>query len=134
MRAIICLLVLFIFIDADNARGDDMEKATFAGGCFWCMEQPFEELNGVEDVVSGYTGGKVTDPTYEEVCSGRTGHYEAVQVTFDPLIISYSDLLNVFWKQIDPTDPLGQFADKGSQYKAAVFYHDEEQKRLSIEK
>jgi len=128
---IFCLLVLLIYSDGDLAWGDDIEKATFAGGCFWCMEAPFEELNGVMDVVLGYTGGVSKDPTYEEVCSGRTGHYEAVRVKFDLSQISYSGLLNVFWRQIDPTDPLGQFVDKGSQYKTAIFYHDEKQKALA---
>jgi len=107
------------------------EKATFAGGCFWCMEYPFEKLDGVLEVVSGYTGGHTESPTYEEVCSGRTGHAEAVQITFDPSKVSYKELLDVFWKQINPTDPDGQFVDRGSAYRAAIFYHNEEQKRLS---
>ncbi len=119
----------------DNSNNDKatFEKATFAGGCFWCMEEPFEKLNGVVEVMSGYTGGHKDDPTYEEVCSGATGHLEAIQITYDPLKISYEQLLAVFWRQIDPTDPYGQFADKGSQYKTAIFYHNEEQKRLAEE-
>lgn len=108
-----------------------LEKATFAGGCFWCMEEPFEELDGVRAVTSGYTGGQKSDPTYEEVSSGRTGHLEAVEIIYDPSQISYAELLDVFWRNIDPTDPTGQFADKGSQYRSAIFYHDEEQKRLA---
>ncbi len=107
------------------------KKATFAGGCFWCMEPPFEKLDGVIEVVSGYTGGHKKDPTYEEVCSGSTGHAEAIQILYDPAKVSYEELLEVFWRQINPTDPGGQFADRGSQYRTAVFYHDEEQKRLA---
>lgn len=106
-------------------------KATFAGGCFWCMQPPFRMLDGVADVVSGYAGGKMENPTYEAVSTGTTGYLESVQVTYDPEKISYETLLDVFWKQIDPTDPQGQFADKGSQYKTAIFYHDDEQKRLA---
>ena len=106
-------------------------EATFAGGCFWCMEYPFEKLDGVIDVVSGYTGGHKANPSYRQVTSGRTGHYEAVKITYDPEKITYSELLDVFWRQIDPTDAGGQFVDKGSQYLTAIFYHDEEQKRLA---
>lgn len=105
--------------------------ATFAGGCFWCMEPPFEKLTGVADVISGYTGGTVAHPTYEQVCTGKTGHYEAIQVSFDSATISYEQLLDVFWRQIDPTDPQGQFADQGSQYRTAIFYHDQHQKILA---
>ena len=106
-------------------------KATFAGGCFWCMEKPFEELTGVLDVTSGYTGGNVDNPTYEEVSAGGTGHIEAVEIRFDPSQISYEDLLNVFWRQIDPTDPGGQFVDRGDQYESVIFYHNQEQKKLA---
>ncbi len=109
----------------------EFEKATFAGGCFWCMEPPFKGLEGVVDVVPGYTGGDVEDPTYEEVSTGETGHYEAVQVTYDPEEITYNDLLEVYWRNIDPTDEGGQFADRGSQYRTAIFYHNEDQKRLA---
>ncbi len=106
-------------------------KATFAGGCFWCMQPPFRNLEGVTEVVSGYAGGQKANPSYEEVSSGTTGHLELVQVTYDPGKITYEKLLDLFWQQIDPTDPYGQFADKGSQYHTAIFYHDEEQKRLA---
>lgn len=109
------------------------EQATFAGGCFWCMEPPFEILEGVINVVSGYAGGSTENPTYEEVTSGRTGHVETVQITYDPSKISYSELLDVFWQQIDPTDPYGQFTDKGGQYRTLIFYHSEEQRRLAEE-
>jgi peptide methionine sulfoxide reductase msrA/msrB len=105
--------------------------ATFAGGCFWCTESDLEKVPGVLKVVSGYTGGFKENPTYEEVCSGRTGHLEAVQVYYDPDRVTYEQLLDVFWRHIDPTDEGGQFVDRGSQYRSAVFYHDEEQKRLA---
>ncbi|MGE5279242.1 MAG: peptide-methionine (S)-S-oxide reductase MsrA [Deltaproteobacteria bacterium] len=108
-----------------------VKRATFAGGCFWCMEGPFAALDGVTQVVSGYAGGTRKDPTYEEVCAGTTGHREAVQVVYDPDAVTYQALLDVFWRQIDPTDPDGQFADRGPQYRTAVFYHDEEQRRLA---
>jgi peptide methionine sulfoxide reductase msrA/msrB len=105
------------------------EKATFAGGCFWCMEPPFEELEGAQEIVAGYTGGNGQDPTYEDYA--RKGHIEAIQIIYDPSKISYSQLLDVFWRQIDPTDPGGQFADRGPQYRSAIFYHNEEQERLA---
>jgi len=105
------------------------ELATFAGGCFWCMIAPFEEVPGVEKVVSGYTGGCKENPTYKEVCSGKTGHYEAVQVSFDPQTCPYEKLLDVFWRQIDPTDKGGQFHDRGTSYLTAIFYHTEDQKQ-----
>lgn len=104
------------------------QLATFAGGCFWCMVSPFEEMPGIIKVVSGYTGGHTENPTYEEVCSGTTGHYEAVQITFDPEVFPYEDLLDLYWRQIDPTDPDGQFNDRGSSYRTAIFYHTEEQR------
>jgi len=108
-----------------------LERATFAGGCFWCLEADFEKIDGVVQVVSGYTGGRTEDPTYEAVCSGRTGHVEAVQVVYDPQKVSYEDLLEVFWRHIDPTDDGGQFVDRGSQYRTAIFYHDEGQRRMA---
>jgi peptide methionine sulfoxide reductase msrA/msrB len=104
------------------------EVATFAGGCFWCMVAPFDRIPGVVKVVSGYTGGHKENPTYEEVCSKRTGHREAVQITFDPQKITYEELLEIYWRQIDPTDPEGQFFDRGEPYQTAIFYHNEEQK------
>lgn len=107
------------------------EKATFAGGCFWCMVKPFDELPGIETVISGYTGGTVAYPTYQEVCSGTTGHYEAVQITFDPAIFSYRELLELFWQQIDPTDAGGQFYDRGQSYQTAIFYQNEEQRKMA---
>jgi methionine-S-sulfoxide reductase len=105
------------------------ELATFAGGCFWCMVAPFYQLPGVEEIVSGYTGGHTENPTYEEVCTKKTGHYEAVQIKFDPGQVSYEELLEVYWRQIDPTDPGGQFADRGESYNTAIFYHNDTQKQ-----
>ena len=119
------------FNQAKKNQNTGIEKATFAGGCFWCMEPPFEKLDGVKNVVSGYSGGEKKNPTYEEVSYGVTGHVEAIQVLYDPKKISYSKLLEVFWKQIDPTDTEGQFVDRGSQYKTAIFYHNDEQKLLA---
>lgn len=116
----------------DMIREDAMiRKATFAGGCFWCIEADLEKLPGVAKVISGYTGGNKESPTYEEVSSGTTGHVEAVQVYYDPSKINYEELLDFFWKHVDPTDPGGQFVDRGPQYRSAIFYHDEEQKRLA---
>lgn len=105
-----------------------MEKATFAGGCFWCMVKPFHKYEGVERVVSGYTGGHVDNPTYQQVCSETTGHLEAIEVTFDPNVISYEELLTIYWRQIDPTDGGGQFNDRGESYRPAIFYHSEAQR------
>ena len=106
-------------------------KATFAGGCFWCMEPPYDKLDGVISTTSGYTGGQKKNPTYEEVSSGRTGHAEAVEVVYDPKKIGYEKLLEVFWRNVDPTVKDQQFCDVGSQYRTGIFYHDEEQKRLA---
>ena len=106
--------------------------ATFAGGCFWCMEQPFDVLDGVVATISGYTGGKVKNPSYEDVSSGRTGHAESVQVVYDPRKVTYEQLLDVYWHNIDPTTPDRQFCDAGTQYRSAIFYNDEEQKRLAV--
>lgn len=110
---------------------NELKKATFAGGCFWCMVEPFDERPGIHRVVSGYTGGTVPSPTYEQVCSNTTGHVEAVQITYDPNIVSYEELVDIYWRQIDPTDPYGQFHDRGDSYKTAIFYHDEEQKKIA---
>ncbi|MCF8084742.1 MAG: peptide-methionine (R)-S-oxide reductase MsrB [Deltaproteobacteria bacterium] len=109
----------------------ELGKATFAGGCFWCVEADFEKVEGVKEVVSGYTGGDKADPNYEEVSAGNTGHLEAVQVIYDPQKVSYETLLDIFWRHVDPTDPGGQFVDRGSQYRTAIFYHNEEQKRVA---
>ncbi|TWT87734.1 Peptide methionine sulfoxide reductase MsrA [Pseudobythopirellula maris] len=118
---------------ADNTPISDSptSQATFGGGCFWCTEAVFEQLKGVQDVVSGYTGGKSIKPTYEEVCSGLSGHAEVVRITYDPGAISYSDLLEVFFKTHDPTTLNRQGADRGTQYRSVVYYHDDEQKRTA---
>lgn len=110
---------------------ENVKTATLAGGCFWCMEPPFEKLDGILDVKAGYAEGTVANPTYEEVSSGTTGHYEAIQLLYDSSKLSYEKILDVFWRQIDPTDSGGSFVDRGSQYKTAVFYHDEEQKKIA---
>ena len=107
------------------------ETATLAGGCFWCMQPPFDKLKGVIKTTAGYTGGHTKNPSYEEVCGGDTGHLEAVEVVYDPAQISYEQVLDAFWRSIDPTDPGGQFADRGEQYKTAIFYHDDAQKRVA---
>ena len=115
------------------AEGSRLAKATFAGGCFWCMEHPFDSLEGVVSVTSGYTGGTKKNPTYREVSTGATGHAESVQIKYDPSKIGYRKLLEVFWHNIDPTTPNRQFCDVGAQYRPAIFYHDEEQKRFAEE-
>ncbi len=117
--------------DEDTSRG--LQKATFAGGCFWCMQPPYDKLEGVVTTRVGYTGGHVKNPTYEEVCSGATGHAEAVEILYDPSRISYRALLEVFWHNIDPVAVNRQFADRGTQYRTAIFYHNEEQQRLALE-
>lgn len=116
------------------SSGDNKtELATFAGGCFWCMVSPFEELPGILKVTSGYTGGHTANPTYEEVCSHTTGHTEAVQIEFDPSLFGYEELVELFWQQIDPTDAGGQFHDRGDSYRTAIFYHNEEQRLVAEE-
>ena len=109
------------------------ETATFAGGCFWCMEPPFDKLKGVRSTTSGYIGGRLKNPTYDAVSRGGTGHAEAVQIVFEPEKISYTQLLEVFWRNIDPTTPDRQFCDRGTQYRSAIFYHSETQKQLAQE-
>jgi peptide-methionine (S)-S-oxide reductase len=110
-----------------------LEKATFAGGCFWCMEHPFDQIPGVVSVTVGYTGGQKKNPTYEEVSAGGTGHAESVQIIYDPAKVSYEKLLSVFWHNIDPTVRDRQFCDSGHQYRSAIFYHNEEQHRLALQ-
>lgn len=116
-------------INTDTPEG--YARATFAGGCFWCMEPPYDKLDGVISTVSGYAGGHVVDPSYRSVTTGRTGHTEVVQVTYDPNVISYEKLLEVFWVNIDPTTPNRQFCDVGNQYRTAIFSHDNEQQQLA---
>ena len=119
---------------AINERGDEpgeLSTATFAGGCFWCMEQPFDNIPGVASTISGYTGGQVEDPTYAQVSGGNTGHLEAMQVTYNPDQVSYPTLLETFWHNIDPLDNRGQFCDKGTQYRSAIFYETSEQREAA---
>lgn len=136
----VCLVLAVLLFMGGYASGDkkgvikmsgNIETAIFAGGCFWCMETPYEKLPGVSKAISGYTGGREVHPGYEEVASGSTGHVEAVQIYYDPAIISYEDLLEVFWRNIDPTDAGGQFVDRGKQYTTAVFYQNEGQKQVA---
>jgi len=137
MRYVLLLISLFLFYPAMAATSDPpmpqshVEQATFAGGCFWCMQQPFDKLKGVISTKAGYTGGEKTQPTYNEVSAGGTGHAESVQIEFDPSKISYQQLLDVFWRQINPTDAGGQFVDRGDQYLTVIFYHNEKQRQLA---
>jgi len=127
-----CVLAGVAYADTmgtDALNTDRFETATFVGGCFWCMQSPFDKLEGVVSTTVGYTGGQKPNPSYEEVSAGGTGHAEAIQVVFDPARLSYETLLDVFWRQIDPTDAGGQFADRDNQYRSAIFYHDEDQKQ-----
>ncbi|HVN95781.1 MAG TPA: peptide-methionine (S)-S-oxide reductase MsrA [Syntrophorhabdaceae bacterium] len=127
-------LVLASVCGATGAQGaGTLEKATFAGGCFWCMEPAFDHLQGVVSVTVGYTGGSKKDPTYEEVSSGSTGHAESIEIIYDPSKTSYKKLLDVFWHNVDPTVSNQQFCDVGNQYRSAIFYHNEEQKKLAEE-
>jgi peptide-methionine (S)-S-oxide reductase len=136
-----CLFLLagLLVTGSGGARGADrstagrtLEKATFAGGCFWCMEHPFDELTGVVSVTSGYTGGTKLNPTYEEVSAGGTGHAESVQIVYDPAKIGYEKLLQVYWHNIDPTVRDRQFCDGGHQYRSAIFFHNETQRQLAM--
>jgi len=129
-------MISFACADKNEKKHSDtyagkLEKATFAGGCFWCMEPPFEKLDGVKEVISGYTGGQKPNPTYEEVSAGGTGHAEAIQILYDPSKVRYAELLEVFWRQIDPTDSGGQFVDRGKQYRSVIYYHNDEQRGLA---
>jgi peptide-methionine (S)-S-oxide reductase len=131
MRAMIASLLCIAALGVADAQ--EQARATFAGGCFWCMEPPFDKLDGVVSTTSGYTGGRTADPTYEQVSAGRTGHAEAVEVVYNPRKVTYSQLLDVFWRNIDPLTANAQFCDAGSQYRAAIFVHDETQRRLAEE-
>lgn len=127
----VMIAILLFNLSIAVVKGAKAEKATFAGGCFWCLEAEYEKYGGIIDVISGYTGGEVENPGYRLVSAGNTGHLEAVEITFDPEKISYEILLELFFKQIDPTDDGGQFVDRGSQYRTAIFYHSKEQKLLA---
>ena len=113
-------------------KKESLETAIFAGGCFWCMVQPFDTLPGIKKVRSGYTGGYVANPTYEEVCQGNTGHTEAVQITFDPQVITYEQLIDIYWQVTDPTDAMGQFQDRGDNYRPVIFYASEAQRQIAV--
>jgi peptide-methionine (S)-S-oxide reductase len=125
------VLVAAVSMALEAAQKDELARATFAGGCFWCMEPPFDKLVGVVSTTSGYAGGHVERPTYEQVAGGGTGHAEVVQIVYDPARISYERLLEVFWVNVDPLDGGGQFCDRGDQYRTGIFYHSEDQKRLA---
>jgi len=130
--ALVAIGLIFSAVAMSGPSVVERQEAVFGGGCFWCMEPPFEQLAGVIDVKAGYSGGDGVDPTYQEVSSGQTDHIEAVRVVYDPSLISYEELLDTYWRYIDPTDPGGQFADRGNHYKTAIFY-DSEEKRLVAE-
>ena len=129
MRAMIAGLLCLAAVGAADAQ--ELAKATFAGGCFWCMEPPFDALDGVVSTTSGYTGGHTANPTYEQVSAGKTGHAEAVEIVYDPRKVTYARLLEVFWRNIDPLTANAQFCDTGSQYRAVIFVHDATQRRLA---
>jgi len=132
--SILSIALMGILTSCGNIKKEKpmvIEEATFAGGCFWCMEHPFEKENGVKSVISGYTGGQQKNPTYQEVSSGESGHLEAIQIRYDSTKINYQDLLDIFIRQINPTDSGGQFADRGPQYRSAIFYHNEQQKQAT---
>ena len=141
MTIAVLMLLFFIYYPAlstDNKMGENMkeqpqktETAVFAGGCFWCTESDFEKVDGVLETISGYTGGHVENPTYKQVSSGGTGHVEAIKVIYDPSKITYEELLDVFWRHVNPTDPGGQFVDRGSQYRSVIFYADKKQRELA---
>jgi peptide methionine sulfoxide reductase msrA/msrB len=133
LAASLVFLSLLFVGEVGAASTSYIEKATFAGGCFWCMTPPFEKIDGVKQVIAGYTGGHTVNPTYEDVVSETTGHRESVEVIYDPSKVSYKKLLEVFWRQINPTDAGGQFVDRGPSYTTAIFYHNEEQKKLAEE-
>lgn len=143
LRVAVCCLSLVLFSKCANSRSEEiggrlmpvsgvaLDTATFAGGCYWCMDATYEKLDGVKEVISGFSGPRVKNPTYELVESGTTGLREAVQVIYDPVITSYSELLDVYWREFDPTDDGGSFVDRGSQYKSAIFFHNDQQKALA---
>jgi len=133
MRFVVMTVSVILIAITGAMAATDLQKATFAGGCFWCMEHPFDQLPGVVSVTSGYTGGHEKNPTYEEVSSGRTGHAESVRIVFDPSTMTYEKLLRVFWHNIDPTTKDRQFCDTGTQYRSAIFYHNEEQRRSALQ-
>jgi peptide-methionine (S)-S-oxide reductase len=133
MRIIFSLIVLFLFSLPGHAETDNIKIATFAGGCFWCVESDFDKINGVVKTVSGYMGGHTKNPSYKEISAGGSGHAEVVQISFDSRIVDYKKLLDIFWRSIDPTVLNRQFCDHGDQYRSAIFFHNEEQQRIANE-
>jgi peptide-methionine (S)-S-oxide reductase len=133
MGKLVTIFIIFwlSFAPVTYAQGANIQKATFAGGCFWCMEKPFDDLNGVISTTSGYSGGNIANPTYQQVSAGNTGHAESVQVEYDATKVTYDKLLQVFWKNVDPTVKNRQFCDVGSQYRSAIFYQNDQQKKLA---
>ncbi|MBE9221234.1 peptide-methionine (S)-S-oxide reductase MsrA [Cyanobacterium stanieri LEGE 03274] len=131
MKKLLLIILLFWLTLAPVAQAENITKATFAGGCFWCMEEPFDQLDGVISTTSGYTGGRVANPTYKQVSAGNTGHAESVQIEYDSDKVSYDQLLDIFWHNVDPTVQNRQFCDVGNQYRTAVFYHNQQQKSLA---
>ena len=131
MKGIMLTVAAAVMLFAHAASGQQLQKAVFAGGCFWCVESDFDKVPGVVSTVSGYTGGKTADPTYRQVTAGGTGHYEAVEITYDPAKVGYEALLTAFWHSVDPTDDGGQFCDRGQSYETAVFVANEEERRLA---
>tara|TARA_B100000700_G_scaffold51359_1_gene54614 strand:+ start:910 stop:1485 length:576 start_codon:yes stop_codon:yes gene_type:complete len=127
------LLICFLLILTINIVKAETSKAYFAGGCFWCMEEVFEKKNGVKEVISGYSGGTTENPTYEDVTFGNTGHFETIEIIYDRSLVTYKELVNLFWVNIDPFDQQGQFCDKGYSYRSVVFYQNEDEKKI-IEK
>jgi len=136
MKGIVIGLIFICSLIGMNVMADNnstqIEKATFAGGCFWCMEPPFDQLDGVISTTSGYAGGDELNPTYKQVSSGQTGHTEVIQIEYNPAVVDYQKLLDVFWRNIDPTAVDRQFVDVGKQYRSAIFYHNDEQKQLAL--
>ena len=131
MKTFIYLLIVGVFMNITTVEAKKISKATFAGGCFWCMEPPFEKMNGVKEVISGFSGGEIKNPSYNDVASGMTKHLEVIQVTYDEDIVSYEELLNTFWRNVNPTDSGGQFVDRGHQYSTAIFFHNDKQKEIA---
>ena len=127
------LIIFLVLLNFNHSKADKKDKAYFAGGCFWCVEESFEKLQGVEEVISGYSGGTTENPTYKEVTYGKTGHFEVVEIIYDKKVITYKELLDNFWINIDPFDAFGQFCDKGYSYRSVAFYQTDEEKSL-IEK
>ena len=132
MKSFIVLLIILSFSNVSLAENSArLDKAIFAAGCFWCTESDFQDIKGVKDAVSGYTGGFTENPTYKTVTRGRTGHYEAVEITYDPSVISYKELLAIYWRNVDPFDAIGQFCDKGASYRSAIFVTNDQQKQAA---